>query len=377
MDLSEIRSQFPILGEVTYLDHSATGPLSLTVREAAGEALAMQVDGSLGTPLLHARVDALKQKIATLIGASPHEIALVRNTAEGLSVVAGGLPWREGDRVVTDNIEFPANIYPWLNLAARYGVQTTMVPARGGRVLADDLIAACDARTRVIAVSFVQFSNGFRVDLDRLGAHCRDRGIYLCVDAIQGLGALPLNVAESRVDFLACGGHKWLLAPIGIGFLYVRQDAQADLWPVEVGHHSVEQDPEHYTSYRLAFRGSAEKFEASVPNYAGVFGLNASLDLLQAVGSARIAARVLTLTDRLCDGLAGRGCRVLSPRAPSEKSATVSFVSDRSPSKELFERLKQARIVVSLREGAIRAAPHYYNTDDENDRLLAALPPGR
>jgi len=229
MDLSEIRSQFPILGQVTYLDHSATGPLSLRVREAAAEALAMQVDGSLGTPLLQARVGALKQKIAALIGASPREIALVRNTAEGLSIVAGGLPWREGDRVVTDNIEFPANIYPWLNLAARYGVQTSMVPARGGRVLVDDLISACDARTRLIAVSFVQFSNGFRVDLARLGAHCRDRGVYLCVDAIQGLGSLPLNVSESRIEFLACGGHKWLLAPIGIGFLYVRQEAQADL----------------------------------------------------------------------------------------------------------------------------------------------------
>jgi cysteine desulfurase / selenocysteine lyase len=376
MDISKIRSQFPVLGEMTYLDHSAAGPLSLTVRRAAAEALAMQGEGSMSTPRLTAAVDGLKEKIARLIGASPQEIALVRNTAEGLSTIASGLPWREGDRVVTDNIEFPANVYPWLNLKARYGVETRLVPARDGRVVVDDLMAACDSRTRVVAVSFVQFSNGFRVDLDRLGAYCRGRGIYLCVDGIQGLGAVALDVSATPVDFLACGGHKWLLGPFGLGFLYLRREVQSAVWPAEVGHHSVEQDPAHYTSYNLTFRPTAEKFEASVPNFTGVLGLSASLDLFHTVGLPAVASRVVAPTDRLCDGLVARGYRLRSPRGPSEKSGAVTFASDHHPSPDLHARLREARVITSLREGAVRVSPHFYNTEAEIDRLLATLPRG-
>jgi cysteine desulfurase / selenocysteine lyase len=373
MDIAAIRAQFPLLNEVTYLEHSSLGPVSLSVRQAAAEALAIQGEGSRGVPRLEAEVPVLKDKIARLIGASAQEIALVRNTAEGLSTVAAGVPWQPGDRVVTDNIEFPANIYPWLNLEARFGVTTTLVPARGGRVLVEDLMAACDARTRVVAVSFVQFSNGYRIDLDRLGAFCRARAIYLCVDGIQGLGALPLDVSTTPIDFLSCGGHKWLLGPLGLGFLYLRREVQPLLWPAEVGHHSVLLDQAHYTTYNLRFRDDAEKFEASAPNYTGVFGLSRSLDLFHAHGPAATAARIMALTDHLCDGLARSGCRILSPREPSEKSGAVAFVSDRRPSADLHERLREARIIVSLREGAIRVSPHFYNTHEEIDRLVAAV----
>jgi selenocysteine lyase/cysteine desulfurase len=370
MDISAIRAQFPLLSEVTYLEHSAVGPLSLPVRQAAAEALTMQAQGSRGTPRLQAEVAVLKEKAARLIGASPQEIALVRNTAEGLSLVAAGVSWRPGDRVVTDNIEFPANVYPWLNLEARFGVTTTLVPARGGRVPVEDLMGACDGRTRVVAVSFVQFSNGYRIDLDGLGAFCRERGIYLCVDGIQGLGVLPLDVAKTPIDFLACGGHKWLLGPLGAGFLYVRRDIQPQVWPAEVGHHSVVLDEEHYTSYRLRFHDDARKFEASAANYVGVFGLSRSLDLFHEVGQAAITGRIMTLTDRLCAGLEPCGCRLLSPRAPAEKSGAVTFVTDRVPSKQLHDRLHNALVMVSLREGGIRVSPHFYNTEDEIDRLL-------
>jgi cysteine desulfurase / selenocysteine lyase len=373
LDIPAIRAQFPLLSEVTYLEHSAVGPLSAPVRQAAAEALAMQAEGSRGVPRLQAEVPVLKEKIARLIGASPQEIALVRNTAEGLSTVAGGVRWREGDCVVTDNIEFPANVYPWLNLESRFGVTTALVPAREGRVRVEDLLNACQAQTRLVAVSFVQFSNGYRIDLERLGAFCRERGILLCVDGIQGLGALPLDVSSTPVDFLACGGHKWLLGPLGLGFLYLRRELQAQLWPIEVGHHSVVQDEERYTSYNLTFRDSAEKFEASAPNYAGVFGLSRSLDLFHAVGQAAITERIFGLTDRLCEGLAAAGCRVLSPRAPQERSGAVTFTNPRRDSKHVHERLRDERIIVSLREGAIRVSPHFYNTAEEIDRLVAAV----
>lgn len=374
MDLDRIRADFPVLQRYTYLNHSSTGPLSRRSQQAIASATAAQMAGSEGSGELKGRVAALKGKLARLIGADPAEIALVRNTVEGLATVASGILWREGDSVVTCDIEFPANVYPWLNLESRYGVRTTLVPARDGRVLADDLIAACDARTRLLTISFVQFSNGYRADLERLGAFCRERGIRFCVDAIQGLGPLQLDVRRCQIDFLAAGGQKWLLGPVGIGFLYVRRGAQDELWPSELGHLGVLQNTERYTEYNLTYRPTAEKFEGGVPNYLGVYGLDAALDLFFAVGPAEVEARVLDLTDHLCVGLAETHCRVLSHRGPGEKSGTVSFVSEVEPSPALFARLSEAGIVVSLREGAIRVSPHCYNTHAEIDRLLAALP---
>jgi len=297
----------------------------------------------------------------------------VRKTVEGLSTVACGVSWRPGDNVVTDEIEFPANIYPWLNLKARYGVDTKLVPAPNGKVVADDLIAACDNRTRLVTVSFVQFSNGYRADLERLGAFCRSRGIYLCVDGIQGVGPLQVDVTRFQVDFLACGGHKWLLGPIGIGFLYIRKEIQPDIWPSEVGHLGVRQNIEKYTEYNMAFRPTAEKFEGGVHNYAGAFGFDAALTLIHEFGPANVESRVLMLTDQLCEGIVDRGYRLLSHRAPSEKSGTVAFVSDRQPAKDIFHRLMDAGIFVTISEGAIRVAPHFYNTPDEIERLLATL----
>lgn len=374
MDLDRIRADFPILARTTYLNHSSVGPLSGRVRQAIAVATAAQMAGSEGTGELKARVAALKGKLARLIGADVDEIALVRNTVEGLATVASGVLWRAGDNVVTCDIEFPANVYPWLNLEARYGVATRLVPAREGRVLADDLIAACDERTRLLTISFVQFSNGYRADLERLGAFCRERDIRFCVDAIQGLGPLQLDVRRCGIDFLAAGGQKWLLGPIGIGFLYVRRAVQDELWPSEIGHNGVMQNTERYTEYNLTYRPSAEKFEGGVPNYLGVFGLDAALDPFFAVGLPEVEARVLALTDHLCAGLRELPVRLLSHRGPGESSGTVAFVSEIESSPDLFARLSAANIVVSLREGAIRVAPHFYNTHDEIDRLLAAVP---
>lgn len=374
MDIDQIRSLFPITEKYTYLNHSSIGPLSIPVQQAIGEAVAFQADGSEGNDQMKARIPGLKEKIAKLINASVDEIALVRNTVEGLNTVASGILWKEGDNVVTDDIEFPANMYPWLNQESRYGVKTKLVPAREGRVLADDLIAACDDRTRIISVSFVQFSNGYRADVERIGEFCRENDILFCVDAIQGLGPLRIDVKKSKIDFLAAGSHKWLMGPVGIGFLYVDKAAQKDLWPSEIGHLGVLQNTDKYTEYNLTFRDSAEKFEGGVPNYTGVFGFDESLKLFHQTGLEAIEARVLELSDHLCEGIAERGYRLLSHREPSEKSGTVTFVSDYLSADEIFERLSSAGVIVSLREGAIRVAPHFYNTKDEIDRLLKTLP---
>jgi selenocysteine lyase/cysteine desulfurase len=376
MDVTSARALFPVMESYVYLNHSAIAPLCRPVQAAMQRIVQAQALGSVGRPEWIATVAPLKEKVARLINATPEEIAIVRNTVEGLSTVSAGLGWREGDHVVTDDIEFPANIYPWLNLEQRYGVKTTLVPHRDGKVLADDLIAACDDRTRLITVSFVQFSNGYRADLDRLGELAERRGIRLCIDAIQGLGPLTLDVRRARIDFLACGGHKWLLGPIGAGFFYVRRERQAELWPAETGHLGVFQNTEKYTEYNLAFRPTAEKFEGGVHNYLGVAGLDAALGMILEIGPEQVERAVLGLTDYLCAELERRGFRVLSHRAPAEKSGTVAFVSDRRASAELHARLTEAKVIVSLREGAIRVAPHFYNTTDDVDALLRALPRG-
>jgi cysteine desulfurase/selenocysteine lyase len=260
-----------------------------------------------------------------------------------------------------------------MNQESRHGVKTRFVHARDWKVLAEDLIAACDAHTRLIALSFVQFSNGYRADLERVGAFCRERGIYLCVDAIQGLGPVELDVRRCQIDFLAAGAHKWMLGPMGIGFLYVRRELQEHLWPAAISHFGVRQNPDSLLKYELSFRHTAEKFEGGLPNYAGILGFDAALGFLSRVGWGAIRARVLMLTDHLCANLMQRGYRLLSHRGAGEKSATVTFVSERTSSPELLARLTTAGIIVSLREGAIRVAPYFYNTVEDIDRMLAAL----
>lgn len=372
-DVHPYRELFPFLDKLTYFNHGSIAPISLSVRAAIDRVNESQAMGTLGRSIWRGGVAPLRQKIADLIGSEAEEIALVRNTVEAISTVAAGIRWKPGDNVVCNDLEFPANVYPWWNLKEPFGVETKMVEGHNGRVSVDDIMAAVDSRTRLVTVSFVQFSNGFRTDLARLGALCRARGVYLHVDAIQGVGPLTVDVANEKIDFLSCGGHKWLLGPIGAGFLYIRRALIPELWACEPGHLGVKQNVTRYRDYTLTFRDTAEKFEGGVHNYAGVAGLSRSLDMFHEVGPARISARILELTDQLCEGIVMRGYRLLSPRGPGEKSGTVSFVHDSRPTSEIYLQIMDAGIHVTVSEGAVRVAPHFYNTTEEIDRLIRVL----
>jgi selenocysteine lyase/cysteine desulfurase len=293
---------------------------------------------------------------------------------EGLSVVASGIHWEPGDTVVGDTQEFPGNVYPWLNLEARSGVKVRLVTAQDGRVTAESLIRAADQRTRLITVSFVQFSSGYRIDLAKLGAFCRAQRIFLVVDGIQGVGALPIDVGSSQVDFLACGAQKWLLGPLGIGFLYIRRPLWEQLALTDLGHGSVLPHPERYLDYRFTLRPNARRFEGGIMSYASLSGFLESLRLLRSAGAARIEARVLALTGRLAERLRERGYRLLSPSGPGEGSGILSVTHPREPSESLRARLRGAGVIASVREGALRFSPHYYNTEDEIDAALSCLP---
>jgi selenocysteine lyase/cysteine desulfurase len=268
--------------------------------------------------------------------------------------VASGLSWRPGDSVVTTDLEFPANMYPWMNLRER-GVEVRVVRSEDGRVPTERLVEACDATTRVVAISYVQFSTGFRSDLAALAEHCRPRGIMLVTDAIQAVGALPVDVHELGVDF------------------YCRRELLERLRPTEVGQASVVERGS-YLDYQFELLPSAARFECGVVNMQGVPGLQAALDLMIKVGRERIGERILRLNQRLADGLGARGYRLASPRAASEQSGIVSFRHDGFESAMVRERLHAAGVIVSLREGLVRVSPHFYNVEEDVERLLEALP---
>jgi cysteine desulfurase / selenocysteine lyase len=374
MDLAEFRRHFPIASKHVYLNTAAVGPLADLVLDAAVNAMTEQAAHGSGifapyeTALERSRV-----KVARLIGSNPDEIAFVRNTVEALSIVASGLSWHAGDNVVASALEFSGNAYPWLNLASR-GVSCRFVPSRNGAVDVDALIEAADERTRVITVSLVQFSNGFLVDLEDLGSICRSKGIRLMVDGIQGVGVVPLNVKDSAVDFLACGAHKWLCSPSGVGFLYVCNERLPEIALTEIGHRSVVPVPGSFTDYRLTLRPDARRLEAGITSYANIAGLEASLDLIDRVGVPRICGHIRGLTTRLIERLRARGYVTKSTQPPDESAGIVSFVHPDREADAIGVRLAAEGIIVSVREGALRVSAHGFNTPDEIDALIAALP---
>jgi selenocysteine lyase/cysteine desulfurase len=294
----------------------------------------------------------------------------VQNTSSAINLVANGLEWQEGDNVVTIQGEFPANIYPWLGLR-RLGVETRLVPQRDNRVLIDDIAAAIDERTRLLSISFVEFGTGFRNDLAALGELCNDRGILFNVDAIQGLGALQLDVHSAGIHFLGAGAHKWLLGPQGVGVFYVRKDMLERLWPLSANWLSVVNRDDHL-NYGQPWIDAAARVEGSTWNLSGLVALNAILDMILEVGLPRIEARIMQLTGRLMDGLLSRGYDVVSSQAPHERSGVVCFRAKGDPM-DLLAQAQAQNIVIAVRVGVVRVSPHFYNTEEEIDRFLAIL----
>ena len=333
----------------------------------------MRDHGDAHYPAWCAHADGvIKRKIGTLIGAGPTEIAFVKNTTEGLLIVANGLDWRAGDNVLVPDIEYPSNVYCWMNLARR-GVAVKWIKSRDGRILVDDIAALIDSRTRLVTLSTVQFSNGFRQDLGGTAELCRSRGVLLNVDAIQSVGALHLDLSQAPVDFLSVGGHKWLLGPIGTGFFHCRASALDLLRPANVGYHSVAKEPDHL-DYDLTFRPDAGRFEEALVNFPGLWGLEAAVDLILDLGTQRIEPHVLGLTGVLIDGLRARGYAVLSPLKDGERSGIVSFRHPRLSTEEVHGRLQHAGVDVAICVGALRASPGIHNDAGDIDALLDALP---
>lgn len=370
MDLATYRPLFPITRRRAFFNHAGIAAPSTPVLETVTDFFRECSErASEGYPTWLERLAAARRTAALLLGAAPEEIAFTGNTSSGLAMAAEAFPWRPGDAVLVPVPDYPANVYPWQHLARR-GVTVHFVERREGRLTPEMIAAALRPEVRLLAVSTVDYASGFAVDLPAIGALCRQQGVVLAVDAIQSLGALPLDVRAAGVHLLAAGGHKWLCGPMGSGLLYVAADAPVPLTPPVVGWKSVV-TPE---DFRLHFelRTDAARFEPGTLNLGGIFGLARAMELLLEVGIERIRERIFALTGELAAGLRERGIALATPLGEGERSGILCFAPP-VDGVACLRALDAAGVSVALRGGRIRLAPHFYNDAGDVARFFAAL----
>jgi len=355
-----------------YLNHAAAGVLPRRTRDT----LVALIDGQaragiLGFLSVESHLAAYRERIGAFIGAPGDEIAFLRNTSDGANTIARGLEWRVGDEIVVCDNEFGSNVLPWL-VAREAGASVRFIAAPRERMTPEVLERVISARTRVVAVSWVSFADGYRHDLAALSQVAHAHGAFFCVDAIQGLGAFPLDVRAAGIDALYAGGAKWLLALAGVGLLYVSRALQERLTVRWRGWRDVA-DIWNFLDYEQPLADSAARYEGGTQNFLGIAALDASLGVLREAGLDRIAAHVLVLTDRLVAGLHSQGAVLATPRAAGISSGIVRFGMDRRDCVALGRELGERGFVTTFRPNGIRVSPHGYNTAAEIDAFLAAL----
>jgi selenocysteine lyase/cysteine desulfurase len=361
--------QFPVREHLTYLNHAAVAPLC----KPAAEAMKHLADDCLQFGSLHydqwlAAYEGLRVAAARLIGADRSEIALVKNTSEGIATVATGLDWKPGDRIVGFEEEFPANFFPWKKLEER-GVRVTWLSVKDPLERVEE---ACRG-ARLLSISFVQYLSGYRAPLQEIGEICQRNRCIFMVDAIQGLGAFPLDVRACRIQALAADGHKWLLGPEGCGILYIDRTLQEQVEPVEFGWTNVAGYAD-YSSRNMSLRQDAGRYECGTLNTIGCFGLQAAIEFLLEVGVGHIALQVQRLGDQIARGVAAKGYETLDARTPETGAGIVSFRRADQQAGAIVRKLRVEGIAAAPRAGWVRTSPHFYIRPDDIDRMLDLLP---
>lgn len=387
----KIRDQFPALLEKTFLDAACVSLAPVPAAEAIQDFLQFALHcRARSSTLHHIAMDEMRSKArheaARLINAEESEIALVESTTHGLNIAAGVLPLERGDRIIIGDLEFLEVGVPWCQKRQQMGLEIDVVPNLGGQIRVDDIAERIKPRTKAVVTSSVQWSNGFRLDLKALSALCQERNIWLVVDAIQQLGAVPIDVRETPIDILACGGHKWLNSPFGVGFLYVRRGLLPILRPPIAGYLSVEtpeggwgsyfQTPEITPIREYRFVEEVRRFETGgTSNYPGAIGLAASLQMINGLGTAPIARYILSLTDHLLAGLEKLGLEIVTPLDRRHRSGIITFSrGSREKNIALMEYLLDRRILTSVRYtsgvGGVRISNHFFNSVEDLDYLV-------
>jgi selenocysteine lyase/cysteine desulfurase len=364
------RHEFPVTNNLIYMNHAAVAPLP----RRGAEAMQRMAQDALEFGALHYSnwmdaVDGVKRAAARLLNASPEEIATVKNTSEGIATVALGLDWRPGDRIIAFREEFPANYYIWQKLEQWKGVRVEWLSCMAPL----EEIERAARGARLLSISFVQYLSGYRADIEAIGEICARHGVFFFVDAIQGLGALPLDVRRARIHALAADGHKWLLGPEGCGILYIQRDCQDAIEPVEFGWTNVKgwQD---YSSRDMTLRNDAGRYEPGTLNVIGCFGLRASIELLLEAGIENIAPHVIRLGDLLAEWARQKGYEVMLDRTPANASGIVSIRKEGIDARWLWTRLRDAGIVTAPRQGWLRLSPHFYLSPDDVAQVIELLP---
>lgn len=373
MNKAQVRELFPVTRNVVYMNHAAVGPLSTRAYEAMERHARDQREfGALHWREWYHEYELLRQAAAHLINAGPDEIAILKNTSEGLSFVAEGFRWQPGDNVITTDLEFPSNFAPWKNLARR-GVELRVVESRDGAYTIDDMAKLIDANTRIVTVSSTAFHNGFTPDLDAIGELCARSDVLFCVDAIQSLGAIPIDVRRSKIAFLAADAHKWLCGPEGAATFYVAAEHRDKLDVLENGWSNIERRGK-FINCSTDLLPDSRRFEAGSLNTNGIYGVRAAIELLQELGIDAISAEVKRIATLLADELERIGYRLGTPRPiRSGIVAAIPPVVETNTLLRLHRLLEENGVVCAPREGMLRFAPHFYNDESDVGRVIEVL----
>ena len=372
MDIESIRSNYEYLKTgLIYFNHASTGPVSKPVLDNINMRLELSSKGEIDDYLKFLDIEAsAKSMIGTMINASPERIAFIDNTTNGVNILAQGVKLNKGDRILLNDIEFPANVYPFMNLQQN-GVIIDFVKSVNGCVTAEAVIENIHTDTKIVAISQVQFLTGYRAELKKIGKVCREKNIIFAVDAIQGLGAVQLNVEEDSIDFISCGTQKWLMGLQGCAFMYISDALQRKLAPKTLGWLSVE-NAWNLLDYKPIPITTAEFFQTGTVNTIGIYAIEASLKLFLQNGFDEIEKKVISNSRYLREKLNKIGIATFADGlSDNELSGIVSFRSDKS--EDILKLLAENKITAATREGIVRLAPHYYNTFEEIDRVIEVL----
>lgn len=372
MNLNDIRTLFPyIKNDIIYFNHAATGPFSTLLVNAINKILKEKSERNIDdfNSFKDVAVET-KSILASMLNTVPERLAFTDNTTNGLNFLAQSIQWKKGDRILLNDIEFPANVYPFLNLK-RIGVEVDFVKSDNGKVTADMIIDAIKPGTKLISVSYVQFLSGYRIDLEKIGKHCKDNNIIFSVDAIQALGAVKLDVEKSNIDFLSCGTQKWLLGFQGLAFIYLNEKLQRKIIPANIGWLSVN-NAWNLLDYQIDLKTTADVFQGGTINALGVYALNASLKLFNDFNFNEVEKRVLENSKYFLTKLASIGINGLLLNSNESELAGIVTIKIKDPDL-VVKKLEQNKIICSQRVGMIRFSPHFYNIFDEIDRVVDVL----
>jgi selenocysteine lyase/cysteine desulfurase len=371
------RDQFPVTREWSWLDHATFGPPPRAYVSAVKEFVDSMADASLpqGEAMWREGLDRVRRKAARFINCEPDDVAFQKSTAEGIGVVALGLDWKPGDEVIAYDQAFPADVYPWMNLAGR-GVELKLIRDRGRRRFdVDDVEVLMSPRTRVVCLELVNFGNGFRAPLERIAKLCHKHGAWLVVDATQAAGALRVDVRELGCDVLIAHGYKFMMSGWGTAISYFAPHVRARVGVPEPGWKSLRQiPPPSLVDYKLDFAAEARRFEPGIPDMVSIFGSEAVIDLMTDVGTRHIEERVLAYGAEVAEALTKKGWSVVSSLRPGERSGILSAEKQGLDMEKVRERLVSEHVACAVREGRLRVSFHFYNDTSDLDRLLACLP---